>query len=490
MNRSKLVTMFLAVAVAAGAMNGCTKPADDGKIPVTTKSDEGRKEYMQGRDLTDRLQTHEANGHFDKAIAADPEFAMAYLLRANGAASTTEFLEYVAKAVSHAGTASEGERLVILAAEAASVADAPKRKELLDKLVAAYPKDERAHEFLGIYHQTQQEYPDAVGHFKAATDLAPAYAPVYNTLGYTYRAMEKYPEAEQAFKKYTELLPGDPNPYDSYAELLLKEGKFDESIENYKMALAKDPGFISSKQGIAFNHLYMGQPDQAVDELRSMMSSARDESERGQARLDLIVLYLDGGNTTMALQYIDSGYAESEKRNDIIDMAQGIEFKGVVLEEAGNYAAARELYDREMKMIDSSNLSADRKEPFVRGSHYHAATLAMAANKISDAKAHAAEYEKLVSARPTPGRQRVMHELNGRIALSAKEYDRAIEELGKANREDAYNLYRLALAYSGKGDAAKAKEHCAKAAHFYALPDANYAFIRLKAGKMLAGMKG
>jgi tetratricopeptide (TPR) repeat protein len=82
-----------------------------------------------------------------------------------------------------------------------------------------------------------------------------------------------------------------------------------------------------------------------------------------------------------------------------------------------------------------------------------------------------------------------MHGLNGRIALGAKEYDRAIEELGKANMEDAYFLYKLALAYGGKGDAAKSKEYCARAAHFYSVPDANYALIRLKAGKMLAGMK-
>ena len=52
--------------------------------------------------------------------------------------------------------------------------------------------------------------------------------------------------------------------------------------------------------------------------------------------------------------------------------------------------------------------------------------------------------------------------------------------------EDPYNLYRLALAYSGKGDAANAKEYSARAAHFYPTPDLGYAFIRLKAGKMLA----
>ena len=488
MDKYYWISRLLVLAVV-GSVFGCSKPADDGKIPVTTKSDEARKEYMLGRDLTDHFQVHEANSHFDNAIAADTGFAMAYLLRANGAASTTEFLGHLGKAVSHAGAASEGERLMILAADAASTGNAPKRKELLDKLVAAYPKDERAHELLAGYYSTQQDYPNAVEHYKAATEIAPAYSSVYNSLGYTYRAMEKYPEAEQAFKKYTELVPGDPNPYDSYAELLLKEGKFDQSIENYKLALAKDPNFFSSKGGIAVNHLYMGKPDQAAAELQAMLASARDENERGQARLGLIVLNLDGGKSAMALQYIDSGYVESEKRNDLIDMAQALDFKGVVLEEAGKYADAKELYDREMKMIEASNLSAERKEPFVRGNHYHEAVLATAAKKMSDAKAHAAEFEKMANVRPTPGRQKAIHELYGRIALGAKEYDKTIEELQKSNLEDPYNLYRLALAYSGKGDAAKAREYCAKAAHFYPLIDVGYAYIRLKAEKMLSGLK-
>jgi tetratricopeptide (TPR) repeat protein len=224
-------------------------------------------------------------------------------------------------------------------------------------------------------------------------------------------------------------------------------------------------------------------------ELQAMMTSARDESERGLARQDLIVFYIDGGNTAMALQYIDSGYAESEKRKDTIFMAQALDFKGIVLEEAGKYAEARELYDREMKMIEPSSISEGIKEQFVRGNHYHRTILAMAAKNMKDAKDHAAEYEKLVTARPTSSAQRAMHDLNGRIALNAKEYDRAIEEFQKANMQDPYNLYRLALACSGKGDMAKAKEYCASAAHFYPVPDAGYAFIRLKAEKMLAGMK-
>jgi tetratricopeptide (TPR) repeat protein len=488
MNTCKRISRLLVLAFVAGALFGCSRPADDGKIPITTKSDEARKEYLAGRDLLDGQKLHDATVHLDKAIAADTGFAMAYLLRSNGGTSTGEFMAYLGKAVSHAGSASEGEQMVILAAEAGSTGNVAKQKELLDKLVAAYPKDERAHDLLGNHYTTVQDYAGAVREHKAATELNPAYSPAYNTLGYAYRALEKYPDAEQAFKKYIELVPGDPNPYDSYAELLLKEGKFDQSIENYKMALVKDPNFISSKAGIATDHMYMGKPDQAEAELHEMLASARDDGERAGARFAMTVLHIDGGNTAMALQDCDSAYATAEKLNDVSDMAGALELKGSILEEAGKYAGANESYERAMKMIESSNLSAARKETSVRTHHFHAATLALAAKNVNEAKTHAGDLEKMVTDRPNPMRVRGLHELNGRIALGAKEYDKAIGELQMSNLQDAYNLYRLALAYHGKGDAAKAKDYLARAAHFYALPDMNYAFIRLKAEKMLAGM--
>ncbi len=489
MNRCKWMSIFLVVAIGSVAMFGCSKPADDGKIPITTKSDEARKEYLLGRDLLDGQRVHEAAPHFDRAIALDPGFCGAELARAMVATGTAEFLDHLKKAVALSGSVSEGERLVVLAAEAGSTGDVAKRKEFLDKLVATYPKDERAHDLLGNHYNNVQDFAGAAGEFKASTELAPAYSPAYNSLGYANRSLGKYPEAEQAFKKYIELVPGDPNPYDSYAELLLKEGKFDQSIENYKLALAKDPNFISSQQGIAYDHLYMGKPEQAETDLHEMLASARGDGERGQARFDMVVLHVDGANTAMALQDCDSLYAIAEKQNDVSDMAGNLDLKGIILEEAGKFAEAKALYDREMKMIESSNLSPERKETYVRTHHIHEATLALGAKNLSEAKAHAGELEKLVAARPNPARVRGVHELYGRIALGAKEYDKAIEELQKANLEDSYNLYRLALAYSGKGDGAKAKEYCARAAHFYPLPDVSYAFIRLKAGKMLAGMK-
>ena len=90
---------------------------------------------------------------------------------------------------------------------------------------------------------------------------------------------------------------------------------------------------------------------------------------------------------------------------------------------------------------------------------------------------------KLISHKLCPYVQRAV------IALSEKDYDKAIAELQQANQQNPQNLYRLSQAYQGKSDNAKAKEFAAKAAGFNSLPQLNYSFIRTKAQKMASDAK-
>ena len=70
-----------------------------GKVPVTTKSEDARKEFLQGRELSEKLLAQDSVQHFDRAIALDPEFASAELARANAAGTAKEFFEHLNKAV-------------------------------------------------------------------------------------------------------------------------------------------------------------------------------------------------------------------------------------------------------------------------------------------------------------------------------------------------------------------------------------------------------
>jgi tetratricopeptide (TPR) repeat protein len=458
-----------------------TAPSDGGKIPVTTASAEAKTEFLQGRDLSEKLRITDSIAHFEKAASLDPNFALAELNLANSAPTGREFFEHLDKAVSLSDKASNGEKLLILATQAGANNNAVKQKEYLDQLVAAYPNDERAHFNLGGYYFGQQDFPQAIEHYKKATEIAPSYSSAYNLLGYAYRQNADYANAEKAFQKYIELIPGDPNPYDSYAELLLKEGKFDDSITQYRKALAIDPNFLASHQGIAADLMYMGKPDEAAAELANISKKARNDGERRLALFALTVLHVDGGKMAKALAEVDEQYALGEKTRDVPAMAGDLQLKGNILLEMGKAAEAKAAYERALKMIEDSSLSQEIKDNNKRVIHNNLARIALIKKDFASAKTEAEEFRKGAEASKNPAQVRLAHELAGMIALAEKDYDKALSELQQASQQNPQNLYRMCQAYQGKGDREKAKELCRKAAEFNSLPQLNYAFIRTKA---------
>jgi len=477
--------LALTLAACDNAKTGSTSaPAATGKVPITTKSEDARKEYLQGRDLSEKLLGQDSLQHFDKAIALDPDFATAELARANNSPTAKEFFEHLNKAVGLADKTSDGEKLFILANQAGANGDVAKQKDHLDKLVAAYPNDERAQFVLGNYFFGQQDYAPAIEHYKKATELAPDYSPAFNILGYAYRQQQDYSNAEQAFKKYVELIPNDPNPYDSYAELLLKMGKFDDSITQYRKALSIDPHFVPSHFGISADLTYQGKPLEAEAELGKMADQSRNDGELRTALFGLAVVAADSGKLDKALQQIDKEFAVAEKKNDAAAMAADLQAKGNILAEMQKYDEAGKTFDRSLKYVADSGLSQEIKDNAQLLHHFNLSALAIGKKDYAAANTHAEEFRKGAEASKNPAQVKLAHELAGRIALAQKDYDKSISELQQSNLQDPRNLYRLGQAYDGKGDHTKAQEFYGNAAKFNSLPALNYAFIRTKAEKL------
>lgn len=498
-DRTRVVSIAVLV-LSAATWIACNKTGNDGssaaassdggKIPITTKSDEAKKEFLQGRELSEKLLGQESLEHFDKAIALDSDFASAELARANNSPTAKEFFEHLNKAVSLADKASEGEKLLILANQAGSNGDVAKQKEYLDQLVTAHSNDERAQLNLGNYYFGQQDLDQALEHYKKATELAPSYSPAFNILGYAYRQKGDYANAEQAFKKYVELIPNDPNPYDSYAELLLKMGRFDDSITQYRKALSIDSHFVPSHFGISGDLICQGKAAEAEAELEKMADQARNDGELRTALFGMAVVAADSGKLDKALQQMEKEYAVAEKKNDVAAMAADLQAKGNILAEMPKYDAAAQQFDRSLQLITDSSLSQEIKDNAVLLHHFNMAALAVGKKDYAAAKTHAEEFRKGAEASRNGLQVKQAHELAGRIALAQKDYDTAIAELQQANAQNPSNLYRLAQAYQAKGDSAKAQEYAAQAARFNSLPQLNYAFIRVKAQKMVSGKQG
>jgi len=500
MQRNSSLTLFLlmVIALAMTALGGCTNAgdskvaanSDSGKIPVTTSSDEAKKEFLAGRDLAEKLLITDSLQHYDKAISLDPNFASAELNRATSSATAKEFFDHLKKAVSLADKASNGEKLLILGTEAGTNANPAKQQDLLLQLVAAYPNDERAHFALGGYYFGQQDFVSAIEHYKKATEINPAYSTAFNILGYAYRQNADYANAEKAFKKYIELIPRDPNPYDSYAELLLKMGRFDEAITQYRKALEIDPKFINSHFGIGAALMYQGKHDDAAAELQKITDKARTDGERRTALFGLTVVDVDAGKWDKALEEVDKQYALGEKTSDTPAMVGDLLLKGNIMLEMGKYDEAKGLFARALKMTEDSNQSPEIKANTRLFDHFNSARVALGKKDLATAKNEAEAFKKGTDESKNPNQAKVAHSLLGSIALEEKDYDKAIAELAQSNQQNPQDLYRQCEAYQGKGDFAKAKDSCTKAAGFNSLPAINLAFVRAKAARMASAAKG
>ncbi len=487
---SPLVIVFaVACAAVAGSCSAPPPPpsekpaAETGKIPVTTKSEEAKKEYLEGRSLAERLLVQDSIAHFDKAISLDPNFALAELGRANSATNGKDFLGHLKNAVAGADKVSNGERLLILAAQAASDAKAAQQRTYLDQLVAAYPADERAQFTLGAVLFGQQDASGAIEHFKKANELAPDYSAPYNQMGYAYRQIGDFDNAEKAFKKYIELIPNDPNPYDSYGELLLKMGRFDDSIAQYRKALAIDDHFIASHMGITADLMYSGKAADAAAEIQQIAKKARSDGEQRTGLFVQTSLAVYTGKMKDALASLDEMYAVAQKSADTLGMIGDLQAKAAIDIEAGKPADALKAFEQVVTLTDQSNLPDTIKANTHLFHHNSLARVALAQKDLATARQHADAFATPALASGNPGQVRQAHELNGMIALAAKQWDTALAELQQASQQNAYNLYRICEAYQGKGDQAKAKDACTAAAKFYPLPELNFSFIHAKAAK-------
>jgi tetratricopeptide (TPR) repeat protein len=486
--RARRLSPLALAALIASAPSATAQTAHSaGKVPISTASAEAKADFVKGRTLAENLRIHDSREFMLRAIAKDPNFALAHLNLANSAPTAKEFFEHLGHAVALAGKASAGERLMIEGAQAGANADPAKVLKLYQQLVAEFPQDERGHFLLGTSYFGRQDYDRAIEEYRRATSIAPDFAPAYNIVGYAYRTQGRYDEAEQAFQKYIELIPDDPNPYDSYAELLMKMGRFDESIAQYRKALEQNPQFAPSFIGIASNLMFQGKYDASRAEAKKLYDGARNDGEKRAAMFQTTVTYVEEGRFDLALAELDRQYALGKGIGDAAAMAGDATFMGNVLLESGKPAEALKKFEQAVQVTEASQLAPEVKANAKLLHRYNAARVAVATkDHLATAKREGDAFMKESQAAENPFQVRLGHEVAGMIALQEKGYDAALAHLQQANQQDPYILYRMGLAHEGKGDGAKAKELFRKAADFNQLPTLNSAFVRAKTRKLKA----
>jgi len=451
-----------------------------GEIPITTKSDEARKIFMEARQLFDNIRFDEARELFSKAIEKDPDFALAHLYRSFTGTSTMDFQNHLKHAVTLAAKASEGERLLIESVQANVENNPVKAIQLLELLVQKFPNDKRAHSFLGGNYSGRDDDDKAIAEYEKATQIDKDYAPAYNSLGYAYYQKADYAKAEEAFKNYIRLVPSEANPYDSLADLYTKMGRHEEAIKNYEKSVELNPKFGFSQKKIGDNLVFMGKYDDGRAAYRKSVEMQTTPSGKLGDMAAAARSYVYEGNPQQAL-------AEGEKvlqmatKEGLPEWQAGIHSTNCEIHiEMGSLDKAEQSLAECKKVVMGSELLPAFKENFAKGALFDEALIAAKRKDFAKAMAKADEYKAKIEAGKDPKEMENYHALLGRIHAEKGDYAKAIEHLKQANQENPYSLYLLAVAESKAGDKAKAAKLFKKAANWNE-DSLDYAFVRPKA---------
>lgn len=481
--RSYTMSVCLVVAIA-----GCRQaPAmADGKIPITTRSDSARARYMRARGLNESLKPHEAYAVFQQAVDADSGFAMGEYGLASTAPTSTLALAHLTRALqlatSTTAPVSAGERLLILGLEARKHGDPDRTRLLADSLVAAYPNDERAHWTLGNACSAQQHYDCAVAEFQASIALNASYSLAYNQMGYAYRSAGDMPAAERAFTQYIELVPNDPNPYDSYAELLMKLGRFDESIVQYKKAQAIDPHFTGAFTGIAADEMYAGRYKESIAESERYLTLARDDSERRSALFNLTMTHVDRGRVDDAIASMERRHAIAVQGADTTSMSADDALMGDILLTAHRVDEASRKFTMAHALVAQSHVSDALKADDALAAHYDAARIALAKGQLATARNEASAYDLGATTKRNDTRVRQAHELAGRIELASGNFDASLKALAQADQQNPAVWAAVAQAKQALGDKEGATAALQRALGMNILPTLPYILTRAAFG--------
>ncbi|MDX1585109.1 MAG: protein kinase [Balneolaceae bacterium] len=206
--------------------------------------------YIRGRAYLQRTLTGEnienAINSFKKAIALDPDFALAH------AALGESYLIRYNKFQDHSDVV-EAEKQV------------KKALDIDDELPAVKLT-------MGIVHLTAGELEKAIEQFNDAITLEPKYVEAYLSLAKAFEEQDRYEKAEETYKKAISLQPDFYRGYNQLGSFYLNHGQYQKAIEQFLHVaeLTPDNPHIYSNLGVYF--MLLGQAEQATQNFKKSLS--------------------------------------------------------------------------------------------------------------------------------------------------------------------------------------------------------------------------
>ncbi|MFQ6038436.1 MAG: protein kinase, partial [Candidatus Aminicenantales bacterium] len=445
---------------------------DEEVSQITTSSSEAYKYYLEGRRNHLRGEYRQSIASMEKAVALDPEFAMAYRSMAmsyNNLGLLGRRNEFIEKALELKDRLSQRERYLIEGGYWSSSEETYDRAiEAYSALLELYPEDTTAHQNLGQIYQELEELDEALEHYEAAIQAHTSFIGTYTSAASIMMMKGLYAEVERILREYIKSVSDHSFIRTSLAFNYLSQGMYHFARAEAEKAVTLAPNHFFTLYTKSASHLLAGEFDEA-ERICQKLLEMKEPAGPYFGYLQLSRISLLQGQFQKAREFLQEGvrllktagvgWAESQFRSIL---AHHLLRAGRPREAVKECAKAFEVAEQAGRM-DLQRLAL----------HYKGLAYAKL-RSFSRAKRTARELEALIERGHNKKEIRRVQHLTGVIALESRNYRTAIENLklpstslpsqsevgADSHLLNTHALYLepLALAYYGSGDLGKAAQ--------------------------------
>ena len=432
---------------------------------ITTTSPEALKYYVEARKRHMAMEYREAIPFYEKALALDPGFAMAYRGLATAYGNTSfaqKAREFNQKALANADRISDRERLLIQGRIFYMTERTyDKAIQTFEQLLTLYPDEYIALNGLGIVYDYLGEFGKALPYFERS------YAVVKDALGCVNVAsaqarLGRYDKAGEVYEDFLRTVSDSARIHVELGFLALAQSRFDEAMKEAEKAFLLTPGLIEASYLKSDVFYFQGNFEAAAKECRAVL-------ERGAkaatlfARVRLIVLLTGQGRFADSARELSGLLAIADELKIANFRAASLLYSAMFDRSAGHPERAPDKLESAMKIFRDLDLW-----PNIRTTLAAQGLVFLDMGQPDKAASVAADLRAFVERGLNRKAVRHVDLLEGAIELKKGNSTKAVELSEKAvsflpaqteiTDEHAQFLDHLAAAYEESGNLAKARE--------------------------------
>ena len=394
---------------------------------VTTASVEAYRYYAEGINLHERFRELDAVPALEKAVALDPNFAMALAKLAvieNNLFHPDKAEEYGKRALARVDRLTARERYYV---EGWYYSRSPETIlrgiEAYKKAIELYPDHASAMHNLALDYSRLERYQDAIALLEELRHRGASITVSYMNLAGGYLNLGQFDKSQQVLQEFLGRNPDNARAHRSFGELLVAEGKYDDALAEFSKSASLEPGNLDPWWSRA-QAFWLQDRWAEAEEIDQRLRQSPDTTWKCTAEADVAVLDQYHGREADAMHAYERTLTCIGRTNSRFTAGIRNAMAGLLLDRGENAAALVQA----RQAIDDEGGSG----PDVPDSQALAVVAHARMKHDAEVTKQLEPLKRLADTLPSQAPKRLLHIVNGLMALDRHDPAVAIRELEQA----------------------------------------------------------